>query len=350
MNYINNLNEEVKQYFSFLCDNDYPEFINKYIDTKELQRLSRIGQFCGCDYTKLYNVKYWYSKLDHSIACALMIWHFTHDKIKTLIALFNNLGTPAFSHCVDFLLKDSLHQKSSTKPIYEILENNNKLSKLLLSDNIQIDDFKNKENYNLLENDSPKLCTDRLEGIFSACLVWLQYFKLEDIKRIYRNLKLLKNEDDELEIGIQNKVEGELFFNGIYEYSIALQADENKYVLQYIANYIDYLLDNQLLVLNYFYTMDESTIVDIIKLIDNGSWERFEKTNHINRTNEPIKGEYCISVDTKKRYTIPLCEENKEAVRINEISGSSDYLLKKCLNYYDNKYAYMKSIKYPGRR
>ncbi|MGI6325153.1 MAG: hypothetical protein ACOXZS_04370 [Bacilli bacterium] len=44
--------------------------------TKTLQRLAGIGFLCGIDYTKLYanEIKYWYSRLDHSIGCALITW------------------------------------------------------------------------------------------------------------------------------------------------------------------------------------------------------------------------------------------------------------------------------------
>ena len=57
MKYLNYINDEIKEYYMILCDNDYPDFIDKYINTKELKRLEGIGQFCGCDYTKIFNCK-----------------------------------------------------------------------------------------------------------------------------------------------------------------------------------------------------------------------------------------------------------------------------------------------------
>lgn len=53
-------NVELRQYFDILCDGNYPFFIDKYLDTIELKRLKGIGQFCGCDYNKLFNMRYWY--------------------------------------------------------------------------------------------------------------------------------------------------------------------------------------------------------------------------------------------------------------------------------------------------
>ncbi len=40
-----NMNEEIRQYFNILCDGDYPEFIDKYLEVNELKRLSHIGFF-----------------------------------------------------------------------------------------------------------------------------------------------------------------------------------------------------------------------------------------------------------------------------------------------------------------
>ena len=172
MNYIDKLeNEEIKKYFKMLSK-EYPIFIDKYINTKELQRLKHIGQFCGCDYTKLYSCKYWYSRLDHSIACALMTYNFTKNKTQTLGALFHDLGTPAFSHCIDFLLNDSENQESSEKSIDEIISNSKEILKLLEKDNIEVYDVTNIDKYTILENQKPKLCVDRLEGVLHTALIW----------------------------------------------------------------------------------------------------------------------------------------------------------------------------------
>ena len=74
MLYYEKVNDELKEYFLTLCDNDYPVFIEKYLNSGPLKRIGKVGQFCGCDYTKIFNVKYFYSRLDHSVACSLMTW------------------------------------------------------------------------------------------------------------------------------------------------------------------------------------------------------------------------------------------------------------------------------------
>jgi HD superfamily phosphohydrolase len=44
----------------------------------------------------------------------------TKDKKQTLCALFHDLGTPAFSHVVDFMFNDPTNQASSEKK-YQLL-------------------------------------------------------------------------------------------------------------------------------------------------------------------------------------------------------------------------------------
>ncbi len=44
---------------------------------------------CGTLYTKVYNDKYFYSTLTHSIAVALILWNFTKSKEQTLSGLFS---------------------------------------------------------------------------------------------------------------------------------------------------------------------------------------------------------------------------------------------------------------------
>ena len=90
--YLDNLNEEINAYFKILSPK-FPEWILEYIDTPAMQRIGKISMYCGTDYTKVYNIKYWYSNLEHSVGVALIIWNFTHDKKQTLAGLFHDIAT-----------------------------------------------------------------------------------------------------------------------------------------------------------------------------------------------------------------------------------------------------------------
>ena len=93
--YFENLNETIKEYFKVLSD-EIPDFLYDYINTPAMQRIGKIGCGCGTDYTKIFNNKFFYSNLDHSIGVALIIWNFTKDKKQTIAGLFHDISTPVF--------------------------------------------------------------------------------------------------------------------------------------------------------------------------------------------------------------------------------------------------------------
>ena len=96
----------MEKYLSIFIDQEYPDFIDKYLQTKTLNRLKYITQFCGCDYTNLYSPRFLYSRFDHSLVVAHMTWHFTKNKKETIVALLHDVGTPCFAHCIDYFFGD----------------------------------------------------------------------------------------------------------------------------------------------------------------------------------------------------------------------------------------------------
>lgn len=335
-------NTEIINYFKILSS-DYPNFIDKYIRTLEMQRLHSIGQFCGCDYTKLHSCKYWYSRLDHSIACALMTWHFTKNKTQTLCALFHDLGTPAFSHCVDYLLNDFLDQESSEKNINEIILNSDQITRYLTEDKISIDEVLDINRYTIVENKKPKICVDRLDGILHTGLVWCHFWELKDIKEIYDDIVVLTNEQNEQELGFNDLKIADEFFKGTFKYSVALQQNEDKLTMQFIADCLRKLIDNKSITFQSLYLLSEQEIINIIKNDNsiNAKWGIFENASVLTRTDVKPEDKYFISVDCKKRYAIPLIRHNKQVVRLNKISKDCDNLLNEYLNYNDSKFAYI---------
>ena len=79
MNYMDNIDQDIKEYFNIL-EPEFPNWLNDYINIKELQKQKYISVTCGTIYSDLFESEFFFSSLDHSIAVALIIWHFTHDK------------------------------------------------------------------------------------------------------------------------------------------------------------------------------------------------------------------------------------------------------------------------------
>ena len=335
---------EITKYFQILSP-DYPEFIDRYIQTEAMQRLSPIGQFCGCDYTKLHNIKYWYSRLDHSIACALIVWNFTQDKAQTLASLFHDLGTPVFSHCIDYLFGDTMDQKSSEKTVLDILLGSKDIETLLDADKLTIDDVAHVERYTIAENKKPKLCADRLEGVFHTGLIWHGFWGLSDIEKVYENIEILENESSEDELGFKNEELALKFFEGVYKYGIALQSNEDKFTMQFIADTLKQIVKARKLSIDDFYRLSEAEIISRINQVSEISrrWKTFANATKLLRSDTQPDADYYVSVDCKKRFVNPLCTVSGGggSARLTEISTTARNLHDQFMNFQDSKYSYL---------
>ena len=204
MNYLENIDKNIIEYFDILEPN-FPEWLNDYINTKELLKQQYISVTCGTIYSDLFESNFFFSSLDHSIAVALIIWHFTHDKKQTLSGLFHDIATPAFKHCVDFLNGDYINQESTEDLTSTIIKNSNEITKLLERDNIKLNEVDNYHVYPIADNDTPQLAADRLEYSLSNALFSYKLADINTIREIYNNINIQKNENGIDELGFKNE-------------------------------------------------------------------------------------------------------------------------------------------------
>lgn len=87
---------------------DFPVFIEELINTTEFKRLKNVGMNCGCEYTSfpIFAKGKDYTRYDHSIGVALIIWNFTKDIKQSIAGLLYDISSPVFAHVIDFLNGD----------------------------------------------------------------------------------------------------------------------------------------------------------------------------------------------------------------------------------------------------
>lgn len=331
------------QYLNIFIDNNYPDFIDKYLTTNTLNRLKHITQFCGCDYTNLYSPLFKYTRFDHSLVVAHMTWHFTHDKKETIMALLHDIGTPCFAHCIDYVFGDYINQESSEKSIKEIINKDKKMQMFLKEDNLVIKDLDNYSNFHILENKLPKLCTDRLDGVLHTCYIWLHTHSLEDIKEVYYNMKILTNEEGNPEIGFSDIEIAEKFASMVYNYAKELQGNTDKFVMKYISEIVKLSVKRELISLEDLYMKREEDICSIFNK-NFLSWKIFNETSQLIRTANEPNNRFYISFETKKRNTIPLVHTEGGNKRIIEISNIALNIYDELNQYKDSTYAYVEEI------
>lgn len=261
-NYFNTLNEEIKNYLKILSP-EFPKWLIEYIDTPEMIRLNGIGMSCGTLYTKVYNDKYFYSSLTHSIAVALIIWNFTHDKKQTLAGLFHDIATPTFKHCIDFMNGDSERQESTEERTEQIIKNSKEIMKLLTRDNIKIEEISDYHIYPIADNDAPKLNSDRLEYTLSGGLYQKRVFDTKKIEKYYNNICILKNEDDISEMGFKDLKICEEFIHDISLLWPRWIEDEDRVSMQIIADIIRTMNIKGFITIDDLYNLSEKEVIRI---------------------------------------------------------------------------------------
>ena len=337
MKYIDSVDKRVLDYFNVLEPN-FPEWLNDYIETKELLKQRYISMTCGTIYSDLFESEFFFSSLDHSVAVALIVWHFTHDKKQTLSGLFHDIATPVFKHCVDFLNGDYMTQESTEDLTSKIISSSKEIMDLLKRDNIKLEEVDDYHIYPVADNDTPKLSADRFEYSLSNALLTYKLSNIDDIKRIYNDVFLDKDEEDTLELSFKSKATALEFVKITSKLSIIYRDDKTRYSMQLIADIIKKLNEDRLITKEDLYNKKES---EIIEIIENSKYKDifniWKNAKNIKVSKEKPENVYFVHHGAKIRYIDPLV--NKK--RISSISKEAKEEIDKNLSYDMNNYVYL---------
>ncbi len=344
-NYIDTLNETIKSYYKILSE-DFPEFLNEYINTPEMLKQAKISVSCGTIYSKMYN-RIWYSSLDHSIAVALIIWNFTKDKKQTLSGLFHDIATPVFKHSIDFMNKDYEKQESTEELTTEIISESKEIMALLNRDGIKVEEVADYHIYPIADNDTPYLSSDRLEYTLSNGLGAVEkIWNLDDVKQIYSNIEIQKNEKDKEELGFKDITIAEKFVHTMSILSRLYIEDKTLFTMQMFADIMKIMSENNLINVAEMYNLSEKEVIERIekcnvKNISNGFIIWKNATDILTSETAP-NGKYFVNIEkVKKRYINPLVRYNNEYKRIKDISKRATNDINEALEYKTAKYVFL---------
>lgn len=341
-NRLNFQNETIRKYYEILSE-EFPEFLYDYIETPEMQRIGKIGTHCGTQYTNIFNYKFCYSNLEHSIGVALIVWHFTKDKKQTLAGLFHDISTPVFKHCVDFLNGDTEKQESTEELTTHIIKHSKEIMKLLERDNIKVSEVDDYHIYPIADNDTPKLSADRLEYTFMNGIYSKDIWSLDEIKEIYDDIEVQINEKGVQELGFKNKEIAEKFVKGASDLWPIWVSTEDKVAMQFIADILKKM--GRYITRDDLYRLTEAEVINKIENCEDKSisecFKKFRNAKEVYESDTFIKDKYCVSVKVKKRYIIPLVKNNNEYIRINEISSKSQEYIDNFFAYKTKEYGYL---------
>ena len=335
--YENIASKEVKDYFKILEPN-FPDWLNEYIDTKELLSQQYISITCGTIYSDLFESNFFFSSLDHSVAVALIVWHFTHDKKQTLSGLFHDIATPVFKHCVDFLNGDYMIQESTEDLTTEMIKNSEEIMTLLKRDKINIEEVDNYHLYPIADNDTPKLSADRLEYSLSNALFTYKLLDFESIKEIYDNIEIQSNEENEIELGFKTKKIARNFVKVTSRLSVIYREDRTRYSMQLLADILKRLSNENKISKKDLYELKES---DVISIIENSKYNNifniWKNAKKVKISKEEPKDVYYVHHGAKVRYIDPLFNGK----RISKCCKIANKFIENNLAYDMNNYVYL---------
>lgn len=257
----------LKYYLELLGYSDMPDFIIKYLSCPSLIRLKDVGYFCGMDYASkdIYDFREYISRYDHSLTVALIVYKLTNDKKATIAGLFHDIATPCFSHVIDYMNKD--HEKQETTEEYTefVIRNDTWLCHCLEEDGIYLGDIVDFKKYSIVDNDRPKVCADRIDGVVLTGIGWTKNISKDDIKNIVMAMRLFKNENEELEIGFNSLDVAKLVLMVSESIDLYCHSKEDYYMMELLAKITKYAIDMDIICYDDLYKLNEKELFNILE-------------------------------------------------------------------------------------
>ena len=287
---------------------EIPPFLQEFAQTPPMQRLKQVGMNCGCEYTcfpRFVEIGP-YSRFDHSLGVALIVWHFTGSIQQTLAGLFHDVTTPVFAHVVDFLNGDHLRQESTEAGVAECLAASPEIVALLKTYQVSLEDVSDYHRYPIADNEAPSLSADRLEYTLGNLLNY-GFADLLQVCAFYEDLVVGKNEAGQPELVFRTPEIAAAFARGALQNSRIYVADEDRFAMQALAGILRFGLER-----NVLQTRDlQATEPQVIAKLESDRdckelWHRFCAYSRILRKETSPASGYWVSIDAKKRWIDPL--------------------------------------------
>lgn len=286
---------------------DFPNFIKELINTPEFKRLSNVGMNCGCEYTSfpIFSNGKEYTRYEHSIGVALIIWHFTKDIKQSIAGLLHDISSPVFAHVIDFLNGDHETQESTEEKTEEIIANSMEIQEILKKYNLSTKDVYDYHMYPIADNDSPLLSADRLEYTLGNAFYY-GFKSMEEIRDMYEDLVVSVNEFGQSEISFSTLDKAIEFTCVSIENSKVYSSNVDRFAMQYLADLLKLAVNKRVISMKDLYTVEDQVISKLKKDEELKSmWKDFTKLSQIFTSKEKPEYGYWVNIPAKKRYINP---------------------------------------------
>lgn len=135
------------------------DILQQLLEHAELQRLKKISQF-GLPYQ--YYPLPQFDRYEHSVGVMLLLRKFGASLEEQVAGLLHDVSHTSFSHLVDWLIGDRVHENYQDKRHKEHLTTSS-LASLLTKHGFSPATLAEHHRYTLLERPAPDLCADRID-------------------------------------------------------------------------------------------------------------------------------------------------------------------------------------------
>lgn len=295
-----------------------PPFLRELAGTAPMRRLAGVGMNCGCEYTRFQrfrNLKP-YSRWEHSMGAARIVWHFTADPVQSAAALFHDIATPTFAHSVDFLRGDALRQEATESGTAELIRGSEEICRILQRLEIPVDEVLDYHRYPIADNDAPRLSADRLEYTLGN----LQKYGLRPplfLRLCYQALCVAENEDGEPELTFTDEAAAIGFGFDALRCSRIYVSDEDRYAMQMLSELLRRALEREVLTERDLMGT-ERDLIQKLKMdpVCAKEWKSFCALSELLEDEELAPPERRRVIMAKKRYIDPLIRGKGRLSRI----------------------------------
>ena len=297
-----------------------PDFLRECIETPIVQRIKSIGMNCGCEYTSFPQFADIdsYSRYDHSVGVALIVWHFTHNRKQAIAGLLHDVASPVFAHVVDFLHGDYLTQESTEVGTEMLIAGSVELQAVLRKYEFTTDDVCDYHIYPIADNGSPLLSADRLEYTIGNSINY-KICTIEDAKCFYNDLIIGTNEYGIEELMFKNTLIAETFAKAALACSKIYISDEDRYAMQLLSEILRYAIEHQIIREDDLYSTEPEVIGKFLSDERTASlWTSFCAYRQITSAPQPNDTGCWRKIAAKKRFIDPMVQGEG---RISELSS-----------------------------
>ena len=295
-------------------DSDIPALISRLSNIPEMKRLQHVGMNCGCEYTSFplfRSMKERYTRFDHSMGTAVLVWRFTQDSAQTLAAAFHDIATPCFAHVVDFMAGDHMRQESTESRTREMIEGSAGIQAVIEDCGLAMDQVADYHQYPIADNDSPKLSADRLEYTLGNLVNY--GLKEPGQALLYLDdLTVATNEHGETELVFRNIGTAAEFANDALKLGKIYVSDEDRFAMEMLARLLKETVGAGVITMDDLWTTEKIVIEKLKKDQEyRNRWDHFCGYYQITRGTG-------IAIRAKKRYIDPLVDGRG---RVSELCG-----------------------------